>query len=215
MGWHITTRLPLWLERLSFCSQIGRTLLEEVLVNVSKSLEEVISEEEGDSEIIMDIQIPSRKIQSLSLTEYAADLERRGTRILTGAQGTFWAEYESHIMIRIPTFYLAPPTPREVRQMLWHGRAAIVNYLLEPDDCHPTNTWLYLCTDQTYALEKLAPEMHRNVRLGLKKLTITQLTGDQLLAHGAPAFCETRRRFGLNDGTPEEFHRRVTARAQL
>ena len=115
--------------------------------------------------------------------------------------------------MRIPSFHLAAPSTQEVRQVLWRGRALIASYLLEPDERHPANAWLYLCTDQAYALEKLGTEMRRNVRLGLKKLTITPLTADQLLVHGAPAFCETRQRLGLNDGTLEEFRRELAARA--
>lgn len=120
----------------------------------------------------MDAQATDTTYRPKSMTEYAADLASSGVRILPGAAGTYWADL-SGAMMRIPTSHLAPPTVQEVRQVLWRGRAAIANYLLEPDECHPANAWLYLCTDQAYALEKFAPEMHRNVRLGLKKLTIT------------------------------------------
>jgi hypothetical protein len=34
-----------------------------------------------------------------------------------------------------------------------------------------------------------------------------------VLAHGARAFCDTRRRLGLGDGTAEAFHHRFTSRA--
>lgn len=163
----------------------------------------------------MDAQATDTTHRSKSMTEYAADLARSGVRILPGAAGTFWAEYQSGAMMRIPRSHLAPPTVQEVRQVLWRGRAAIASYLLEPDERHPANAWLYLCTDRAYALEKLDREMRRNVRLGLKNLMITPLTADQLLAHGAPAFCETRRRLGLNNGTPEEFQRDLTANAGL
>src|SRR5258708_30818037 len=163
----------------------------------------------------MNTQTPSHKTQSISITEYDEHFARRGTRILPGGAGTFWAEYETGAMMRMPIFPQTPPTVQEVRQVLWHGRAAIVSYLLEPDERHPANVWLYLCTDQAYTLEKLPPEMRRNAQRGLRELTITPLTTHQLLAHGAPAFCETRRRLGLNDGTSEEFLRRFTICARL
>src|SRR6266446_1725849 len=152
----------------------------------------------------MNTQIPGHKTQSISITEYAEHYARRGIRILPGRPGTFWAEYETGVIMRLPIFHQTPPTVQEVRQVLWRGRAAIVSYLLEPDEHHPANAWFYLCTDHAYALEKLPSEMRRNAQRGLRELTITPLTAEQLLAHGAPAFCETHRRLGLDDGTPEE-----------
>src|SRR5258708_3614506 len=151
----------------------------------------------------------------MSITEYAADLARCGVQILPGETGTFWTRYEAGAMMRIPVFHLGPPAPQEVRQVLWHGRAAIASYLLEPDERHPANAWLYICTDQTYSLDKLAPAMRRNVRRGLKELKIAPLTTEQLLANGVQAYCETRRRVGLGDGTPEAFHQRIATRARL
>lgn len=148
--------------------------------------------------------------QFMSITEYAADRARTGFRILPGGPGTFWIGFGFGAMMRIPIFHLVPPTSDELKQVLWHGPATIASYTMEPDECHPANTWLYLCTDQTYALEKLAPAMRRNVRRGLRELTISPLTYDQLLAHGAQAFCDTRRRVGLSDGTLEEFQKRFT-----
>jgi hypothetical protein len=56
--------------------------------------------------------------------------------------------------------------------------------------------------------------MRRNVRRGLRELRIEPITSDQLLAHGAQAFCDTRRRVGLSDGTPEDFRRRFTWQAK-
>ena len=171
--------------------------------------------EKGDSGIMMDVQTTGYKVQSISIVEYATHLARNGVRILPGGMGTFWIEYLYGTLMRIPVFHLEPPASQEVRQILWRGRAAIASYLIEPDERHPANTWLYICTDQAYALEKLSPEMRRNVRLGLKKLAIAPLTADQLLAHGAPAFCDTQRRTGLSAGTPEEFRQYFTFRTRL
>src|SRR5947209_11109360 len=150
---------------------------------------------------MIDKQTPGSSVQSMSLTEYAADLARSGTQVLMGAPGTLWTRHESGAMMRRPTFYTGPLASNEVREVLWRGRAAIASYLLEPDEHHPANAWLYLCTDHTYALEKLEPAMRRNVRRGLRELTIAPLTVDQVLDHGVQAFCDTRRRVGLSDGT--------------
>jgi hypothetical protein len=163
----------------------------------------------------MDVQITSYRTQSVSLAHYAKDLARSGIRVFPGAPGTFWTRHESGAMMRRPTFYTGHPAPREVQQILWSTSAAVASYLLEPDEHHLANAWLYVCTDPDYALDKLAPAMRRNVRRGLKELAIAPLNSEQLLAHGSQAFCDTRRRAGLSDGTPEEFRRFLTAHARL
>jgi hypothetical protein len=157
----------------------------------------------------------SRTARTISITEYAADLARNSVHIMPGGPGTFWVEYQYGIMIRIPKFHLAPPTPNEIRQVLWRRWAMAVSYLLEPDEHHPANTWLYICTDRAYVLDKLSSSRRRNVRLGFKELRIAPLTSEQLLAHGAQAFCDTCRRVGLSGGTPEGFRQFVTVSTSL
>jgi hypothetical protein len=151
----------------------------------------------------------------VSMNEYATLLRKNGKTVIAGFGGTFWTRYEAAAMVRVPKFHLASPSSQEVRQVLWRGRAAIASYLLEPDKYHPANACLYLCTDQTYALEKLPSPVRRNLRRGLRELSIAPLTSEQLLAHGFPAFSDTRRRNGLNDGIMEEFQRRFTGLAKL
>src|SRR5437879_5321131 len=112
---------------------------------------------------MMNTQTLNLKTQPMSITEYATDLARSGVQVLPGAQGTIWTRHESAAMVREPTFHMGPPTFDEVREVLWQGRAAVASYLLEPDEHHPANAWLYLCADQAYALEKLTREMRRNV----------------------------------------------------
>ena len=162
----------------------------------------------------MNVESTGQKIKALSIAEYASELARHGSRVLPGAPGTFWVSYETRAMMRLPVFHMAPPSPHEVREVLWRARAALVSNLLEPDERHRANAWLYVCTDRAYALDKLVPAMRRNVRRGLRELRIGPITSDQLLAHGVQAFCDTRRRVGLSDGTPEEFQRRFTLRAR-
>lgn len=162
----------------------------------------------------MDMQTAAHQGKALSMAEYAAELAKNGTRILPGTLGSFWVGHELGAMVRIPTFHLLPPTAGEVRQVLWNGRAAVVSYLLEPNDSHPANACLYICMDHRYALDKLPPAMRRNVRRGSTQLRIAPIAAEQLLAYGAQAFCDTRRRVGLSDGTAEEFHRRFGLRVR-
>lgn len=85
---------------------------------------------------------------------------------------------------------------------------------MEPKDERPANAWLYICDDPTYSLEKIGPAMRRNVRRGLKDFTIRHLSADEILACGSQAFCDTRRRVGLSDGTAENFQRRFSSRVR-
>ena len=164
---------------------------------------------------MIDEQITDHEVRFISLKEYAADLARSGVQVLPGAAGTFWTRHESGAMVRRPTFHVGPPAPGELREVLWRGRAAVASYLVEPDEDHPANAWLYLCTDHDYALEKLSGKMRRETRRGLEEFTIAPLTSEQLLAHGAQAYCDTRRRNRLSDGTPEEFQRLFSDEAKL
>lgn len=150
---------------------------------------------------------------AVSITEYAAELAQRGTRVIPGTPRTFWISHEAGSVMRVPIFDTAPPSSREVEEVLWRTPAAVASHLLEPDDRHPANAWLYLCTDRGYELDKLPPPVRRNVRRGLREFSIEPITPEQVLAHGVEAFCDTRRRHGLTDGAPEEFHRQFGIRA--
>jgi hypothetical protein len=154
----------------------------------------------------------NRPAATATLAEYATALADRGTRLRQTQDGTFWIGYETGALMRLPKFQTEPPSPCAIRELFWHSGAALISYLLEPDDLHPANAWLYLCADRSYCLAKLAPAVRRNVRRGLRELTIEPITTEQLLFHGVHAFCDTRRRVGLNDGTPEEFHRQFASR---
>ena len=154
---------------------------------------------------------PSPKI---SLSEYADELSRAGKRVIRYGGETFWAAYEFGALMRIPSFHVGPPASGEVQQVLRNSRLAVATYLLDPDESHQGNCWLYVCQDPSYGLEKLPSAMRRNVRRGLKQLQIRPVTFEQLLSHGAEAFCDTRRRVGLNDGTLKFFRERFLQRAR-
>jgi hypothetical protein len=144
----------------------------------------------------------------MELAEYSMALGEQGFRVVPGQKETLWVEYERYTLLRAPAFCLAPPEPDELRKVFRQSGAALISYALEPDGSHQANASVYVCTDQGYALEKLKPEMRHNVSVGLRKLRIAPLAPSELLSHGMQAFCDTRRRFGLGDGTPEEFRRR-------
>lgn len=160
-------------------------------------------------------KITSHDKEAMSITNHAEHQKNSGLRVFPGESGTFWIEHETSAMVRIPHFHLVPPTPHEIRQVLWKGRVAIASYLMEPDEHHPANTWLYICMDHAYTLEKLHANGRRDVRRGLRELSITPLTSEQVLAHGVQAFIDTRYRNGLDDGTPAKFLQWFTALARM
>lgn len=152
---------------------------------------------------------------SPSLAEYATHLARSGVQVLPGERGTIWTAYGTGAVMRQPAFHLALPTDGEVRRVLWHARALLASYIVEPDVDHRANAWLYICTDQQYALARVKRSKRGHVRTGMRELRIAPLTAEQLLAHGSAAYCETRRRLGLSGGTIEGFRAYVTSLARI
>ena len=148
-----------------------------------------------------------------SIREYVAAVQANGVRVLEGSNGTFWTAYESWAMARYPTFHIGPVAPEESTKILWRGHVAATSYLLDPDKSHPANASLYMCSDPEYSVDKLAPAVRRNIRRGYNSLKIEPISATDLLANGMLAFCDTRKRIGLSDGTPEVFQKRFTARA--
>lgn len=151
---------------------------------------------------------------SLSIEKYVEELKRSGKRIVNGASNDFWVEYEWRALMRMPSFYVELPAPGEVARVLRESRMAVVTYLVPPVDTHKGNAWLYICTDENYSLDKLSSVMRRNVRRGLKELDVGPIAAEQLLSHGSEAFCDTRKRVGLSDGTFGHFQQRFLQRTK-
>jgi hypothetical protein len=152
-------------------------------------------------------------VPPLPLAEYASELSRSGKKTIGGAPGTVWVQTERFAMIRFPVFELRPPSSQELRRVLWHGRAAVVTYLLQPDQTHQTNAYLYLCRDKNYALEKLSSAMRRNVRRGLKELEIGPLTTEQVISDGYEPYSDWLRRAKLQPQSRENFRNHFVERA--
>jgi hypothetical protein len=153
-------------------------------------------------------------IGSLSLDEYASALRENGTPVFGRTSVDFWVRYESWGLMRVPTFDTTPPPSGAPGRLLWPGRALVATHLLEPDEEHPANAWLYLCRDRDYSADKLAPTVRRNVRRGSRELRIEPVTTDRLVANGFQAFSDTRSRVGVSDGTREVFTRRFESRGK-
>lgn len=147
----------------------------------------------------------------LLITDYGAALKKGGTGVLRGTPGTIWARYETAAMVRVPIFHTAPVSQLDARQVLRQGRAGVISFLLEPDEHHPPNAWLYVCRDRSYALDKLASEVRRHVRRAQGSLRIEPIDWTTLLANGLLAYSDTRARVGLSDGSITHFRQRFEA----
>lgn len=167
-----------------------------------------------DHEFMRNVHVTNAASDGSTLDAYASALARNGTSVLPGLPGTFWVRYESYAMMRMPTFVVTTPSREELQRLFRRGRTVVVSYLAVPDEDHVANAWLYRCTDRTYSLDTLAPAMRRNVRRASKEFGFDVLTPDQVLTHGLAAYCDTRRRVGLSDGTADCFHRRFGSRAR-
>jgi hypothetical protein len=94
--------------------------------------------------------------------------------------------------------------------MLWRCGALVADYLRAPDAEHPQNAWLFVCDDSDYSLDKLDAAARRAVRRAERDLRFEFLDPAEFLEFGAVPYCDTRRRAGLSDGTPEGFRKYAT-----
>jgi hypothetical protein len=148
-----------------------------------------------------------------TLEQYATDLAAAGIRVYRGAPGTIWVQHERWAVTRVPTVHMTPPQLGEIRRLFLMG-TALVTYVLAPDGTHRANATLYVRGDPDYGLHRLEEAARRNVRRGVHNLQIQRIGFAELLANGTAAFCDTRRRNGLSDGTPREFARRFAMRSR-
>jgi hypothetical protein len=128
--------------------------------------------------------------------------------MIPGAPGTIWTEYGNAALVRVPAFDTTAIDSQDAQTLFRHGRAGLLSFLLEPDERHPANGWLYVCRDPSYGLDKLPNEVRRHVRRAQGALRIEPVDWDTLLAHGFSAYNDTRARLGLSDGSLAHFRER-------
>jgi hypothetical protein len=145
--------------------------------------------------------------RAATLHEYVAGLRAGGVAVFQGDHGSYWVSSAERVVRRLPTFDLRVPSPSEVDEALAATGGLVASYVTEPDDRDPGNAWLYLCGDRDYSLQCRPPAMQRNVRRAMRELAISALSPIDLMAHGGRAFCDTRRRNRLDDGTLNGFYR--------
>ena len=142
---------------------------------------------------------------STTASEYVEALHKRGVKAFLGEGRAFWIVSERIGLGRCPETCFDAPSPGEMRSLLWRSRCLVATYVLPVDDAHPANALLYLCTQRDYHLDRLSSQARRNARRAQRAFRFEFLDRGMLLAHGARAYCDTRARVGLSDGTVEAF----------
>jgi len=162
-----------------------------------------LMEDVGAGIVASSVAMPPRA----TLAEHVAELRASGVRVCEGRDGTSWVASRDRVAWRLPLFSVAHVEAAEVDHALQRTGALIASYLTEPTFAEPANAWLYVCADDQYSLGMRAPAMRRNVRRAQRELTIRPISSAEVLASGLTAFCDTRRRTGLDDGTVHGFRR--------
>ena len=150
---------------------------------------------------------------AVTLEQYVESLRAIGIPVCAGTGRTFWVSSRERVVRRLPTFHVGTPSEDEVDHALRRTGGALATWLAEPDTRHAPNAWLYLCDDPDYARRRRPPAMQRNVRRATRELAIDWVSPAELLAEGAQAFCDTRERSRLDDGTAAGFRRSFEVRA--
>jgi hypothetical protein len=141
-------------------------------------------------------------MKSLSIHEYMQHIPYARP----GSGDTFWIRAEMRSLVRMPTYCLTPPAPGEIDRLLWRSAMLVASYIVPPTPDQPANAWLYLC--RAYDISKIHDTGRRNAKRARRMLRIEFAPWETILAHGARAYCDTRARNGLSDGTAEAFQRR-------
>lgn len=142
---------------------------------------------------------------SLTVDQYAAELQRSGLKSAPGSEHSIWVEYERFALQRQPCFALHSPSKAELATLFWKLHAPLVDFAVSPSTDKPANSRLYICTNSAYSLEALAKGPRYDVRRGLREFEIRRIDRDQVLRLGFRAFSDTRRRNGLSDCTRKAF----------
>ncbi len=143
------------------------------------------------------------------MSDHIAARQTQGQVLTQGAGGTFWRPYSKRVVTRFPDLTLTVPEPAEIRRAMKNHRCCLAAYNREPDAQHPANAVLYLCTNRAYSIEHLGANSRRKARRAQRELRIEPIDWNTLSSEGLAVFRATRERFGLRDGTLENFQGRL------
>lgn len=137
---------------------------------------------------------------------WVADLRAQGMTASWAGDAGCWVRFKRVAYLRYPTNDRAPLSMPQQRSLFWRHRMAVLQYHVDATEAS-ANAVLYLCQDRNYSLDSLSSNNRSKVRRGLKQLTVGQVSADELIAHGYPAYADTRERHGTKAMTFDEFRR--------
>jgi hypothetical protein len=132
--------------------------------------------------------------------------QERGQRPVACRDGSgCWVVHEHLSYVRLPTA-LGGPDDEARHELYWHRFAPLVAYA-EPAaaDGRDANALFYVCGDAAYDVERLGRKARRDVRHGLRSVSVRKVGFDELARHGHPALADTCARNRMAAPTPETF----------
>lgn len=173
--------------------------------------------------------------ERIDLRAYGERLRAAGVKTFLGSQNTIWVSRDPCltqllgitrsgrqaprgplVMQRHPHVALYLPADEEIRNVLKHGRIAVLSFAVSSSEFHalsslqklPTffgQSYLYVCRDQQYSPQKLGQSARSHLRRSLNAFEFRLVDQEEILRLGMPAYGESHARFGLGQVTREQF----------
>lgn len=102
-----------------------------------------------------------------------------------------WVVHEFGAYVCVPPA-IGLPDDDARRELFWRRLAPLVSWVASAaPDGHDVNAMLYVCADPSYDLARLCRKTRRDVRHGLRAVTVRRVTFDELAQRGYPALQDT------------------------
>ena len=141
----------------------------------------------------------------MNIHEYCDRLKEAGFKAIPGCENTLWISHERFSMLRQPTLASDAPSREEIKRVFKQSRAAMLSFITSPSDALVANSFLYLCEDPEYSVEKLGRGARYDTRRGLSEFNIRFLDQSEVLRLGRQAYYDTLARTGLSADHRETF----------
>lgn len=145
----------------------------------------------------------------MKFSEYLESINSSGVKTFYLNDDNFWMEISSRVIARSPAFTLKEPSTSEIDSIFENLNPVIITYNVHAKN--KNNAYLYYTDDNDYKLEKLDATGRRFARKGKENFEIKFVEWDEIMNFGMKAYADTRSRNGLDDGTKDEFLKRMTS----
>lgn len=141
----------------------------------------------------------------MNINDYGEQLRAAGWSVVAGSESTIWVSYARFAMQRQPDCAMHPPSTEEIQNVFKRSHALMLSFAVEPSSVWRVSSWLYVCCNHDYSLQTLGQSARSHTRRSLREFQIGPLEHRELLNLGLQAYCDTRTRVGLSDGTANGF----------